>query len=305
MPTAVLVHRLEPRPVLLCVLEQLLRLWPDAVVCCRRDDLPSDRRGALLGRDPIVLPGRWWSRRGPLDSLADGGRAVALDRDAASWLASVPAVERLVYLPTLGRPIDWTALDAALPTPLPVAVGSAWAVNAWGGRPAGLAHLPPPVDVDFHRPASAPLDPNAPSLYLLPTRRAGGRWRSAVVDAFARMPHRRLVVVALSPEAARDRRGVRGNVAIERGADRCRLRTLLQQASAVFLRDEEETVGMGAAALACGAGALAPPDSPGASLAGAAGRPWGLVVDDAAPDAVAAAVRAWEAATAGVLGRPA
>ncbi|MGL5095956.1 MAG: hypothetical protein ACRDD1_10225, partial [Planctomycetia bacterium] len=52
-------------------------------------------------------------------------------------------------------------------------------------------------------------------------------------------------------------------------------------------------------------GALAPPDSPGASLAGAAGRRWGLVVDDAAPHAVAAAVQAWEAAIADVLGRTA
>jgi glycosyltransferase involved in cell wall biosynthesis len=155
----------------------------------------------------------------------------------------------------------------------------------------------PPVDTLFFTPGGLRDD------YFL----AASRWVpykriDLIVESFGRMPDRRLIVVGDGPEAPRVRAVGGSNVEFVGEVSRERLRELLRSARAFIFAAEEDFGILPVEAQACGTPVIA--YRRGGVLETVRGldasRPTGVFFDDQSPEAIAAAVRQFDAQGASI-----
>ena len=155
----------------------------------------------------------------------------------------------------------------------------------------------PPVDVDFFGLPDEPVAPTAHRYYVTASRWVPYKRIDLVVAAFRDLPERRLVVVGDGPDAARVRAAAGANVEFTGEVPRERLRQLLQDARAFIFPAEEDFGILPVEAQACGTPVIA--YGRGGSLEtvrGAdVGQPTGRFFGEQTAEAIAAAVRAFEA----------
>lgn len=113
----------------------------------------------------------------------------------------------------------------------------------------------PPVDVDEFQPDVA--SDGERNFYLIASRLVPYKRVPLVVEAFARMPQRRLVVVGDGPEAARVRSLAAPNVTVLGHRSRHELRELMQRARAFVFSAEEDFGIIVVEAQACGTPVIA------------------------------------------------
>ncbi len=165
-------------------------------------------------------------------------------------------------------------------------------IQANYGRAAQVLY--PPVDVDYFTPG--PLAQSAPGYYFTASRWVPYKRIDAIVAAFRALPERRLVVAGDGPEAARVRAAAGPNVEFAGEVPRERLRELMRGARAFVFAAEEDFGIVPLEAQACGTPVIA--YGRGGALEtlrgnAAPGRS-GLFFDTQTPEAIAAAVRAFE-----------
>jgi glycosyltransferase involved in cell wall biosynthesis len=117
-------------------------------------------------------------------------------------------------------------------------------------RQADVVH--PPVDLE-----NLPFGAQRENFYLAASRMAPYKRMALIVAAFARMPHRRLVVIGDGPEMAQVRRIATSNVEILGFQDDARLRDHLRRARALVFAAEEDFGILPVEAQACGAPVIA------------------------------------------------
>ncbi|MEP6942296.1 MAG: glycosyltransferase [Betaproteobacteria bacterium] len=120
------------------------------------------------------------------------------------------------------------------------------------GRDANVVH--PPVDVDFFTPASAPLPRRD---YFTASRWVAYKRLDAIVEAFASMPERRLLVAGDGPELARARAIATANVEFAGEVSRDRMREMMRDARAFIFAAEEDFGIAPLEAQACGTPVIA------------------------------------------------
>jgi glycosyltransferase involved in cell wall biosynthesis len=164
------------------------------------------------------------------------------------------------------------------------------------GRPARVIH--PPVDTAWFAPGTTP-----PSRYFY---LAASHWvpykrLDAIVAAFAALPDRRLVVAGGGPDVARVRGAAPGNVTFAGAVPRERLRDLMRDARAFVFAAEEDFGIVPLEAQACGTPVIAYGRGGATETIVAAGEhPTGAFFGTQSADAIATAVRAFEARPAPV-----
>jgi len=163
-------------------------------------------------------------------------------------------------------------------------------------RAAAVIH--PPVDTDFFTQAG-----KADSDYYL----AASRWVpykriDVIVAAFRELPERRLIVAGAGPEAARIKAAAGANVEFAGHVSRERMRALLRGARAFVFAAEEDFGILPVEAQACGTPVIAYGQGGARETVRGVGsdRPTGLFFDAQAPEAVAAAIRRFEALVPGI-----
>lgn len=211
--------------------------------------LRRDMRRAL----PLLAPA--WSRMAPVDAdvlvcsssgwshglrAAEGTRKIVYCHNPARWL-----YQRDDYLQGQNAGVR-LALDALSP-----------ALRSWDRRAAGTAHayiansasvadrirrvygidaevVHPPLSLDVEG-AQDPVGGIAPGYFLAVSRPRGYKGMSLVIDAFARMPDERLVVVGLAPS-----RTLPANVTAVAQASEAELRWLYGNARALTSMSRED-----------------------------------------------------------------
>jgi len=163
-------------------------------------------------------------------------------------------------------------------------------------RAAAVIH--PPVDTDFFTQAG-----KADSDYYL----AASRWVpykriDVIVAAFRELPERRLIVAGAGPEAARIKAAAGANVEFAGHVSRERMRALLRGARAFVFAAEEDFGILPVEAQACGTPVIAYGQGGARETLRGVGsdRPTGLFFDAQTPEAVAAAIRRFEALVPGI-----
>jgi glycosyltransferase involved in cell wall biosynthesis len=164
------------------------------------------------------------------------------------------------------------------------------------GRDAAVIH--PPVDVDFFTPGASEPAPAQRSYYVTASQWVPYKRVDLIVSAFRDLPQRRLIVVGDGPERQRVRDAAGPNVELVGEVPRERLRELLRGARAFLFAAEEDFGILPVEAQACGTPVIA--YGRGGSLETVRGldaaAPTGAFFARQAPDAVADAVRAFDAA---------
>ena len=161
-------------------------------------------------------------------------------------------------------------------------------------RDAAIIH--PPVDVEFFVPPGTPSSEKPRSYYLAASRWVPYKRIDLIVEAFAALADRRLVVVGDGPDARRVRAAAGTNVEFVGDVSRERLRDLLQGARAFLFAAEEDFGILPVEAAACGTPVIAlgrggaletvrAIDSPG---------PTGVFFTEQSANAIAEAVRRFE-----------
>jgi glycosyltransferase involved in cell wall biosynthesis len=161
------------------------------------------------------------------------------------------------------------------------------------GRDADVIH--PPVDTSFYTPS-----PNAGARgddYLAASHWVPYKRLDVIVQAFAQLPHRRLVVAGTGPEAAAARATAPANVRFEGEVTRERLRELMRNARGFVFAAEEDFGIVPLEAQACGTPVIAFGRGGARETvrADTIERPTGVFFDEQTPEALAAAVTAFEA----------
>jgi len=163
-------------------------------------------------------------------------------------------------------------------------------------RAAAVIH--PPVDTDYFTQAG-----KADSDYYL----AASRWVpykriDVIVAAFRELPERRLIVAGAGPEAARIKAAAGANVEFAGHVSRERMRALLRGARAFVFAAEEDFGILPVEAQACGTPVIAYGQGGARETLRGVGsdRPTGLFFDAQTPEAVAAAIRRFEALVPGI-----
>ena len=163
-------------------------------------------------------------------------------------------------------------------------------------RAAAVIH--PPVDTDYFTQAG-----KADSDYYL----AASRWVpykriDVIAAAFRELPELRLIVAGAGPEAARIKAAAGANVEFAGHVPRERMRELLRGARAFVFAAEEDFGILPVEAQACGTPVIAYGQGGARETLRGVGRdrPTGLFFDAQAPEAVAAAIRRFEALVPGI-----
>jgi glycosyltransferase involved in cell wall biosynthesis len=163
------------------------------------------------------------------------------------------------------------------------------------GRTARVIY--PPVDTAWFTPAAAP----ARDFYLAASHWVAYKRLDAIVAAFAALPGRRLVVAGGGPDVARARASATSNVAFAGEVTRERLRELMRDARAfVFAAEEDfgiaplEAQACGTPVVAYGRGGVRE------TLVTEGEHPTGAFFDAQSAEAIAAALRAFEARDAAI-----
>jgi glycosyltransferase involved in cell wall biosynthesis len=161
------------------------------------------------------------------------------------------------------------------------------------GRDADVIY--PPVDTVFYTPS-----PDTPrgDYYLAASHWVPYKRLDVIVDAFAHLPDRRLVVAGTGPQTAAAMAGAPGNVRFEGEVDRERLRELMRGARAFVFAAEEDFGIVPVEAQACGTPVIA------FGRGGARetvrdeteAQPTGVFFAEQTPAALAGAVKRFEAA---------
>ncbi|MFQ5773864.1 MAG: glycosyltransferase family 4 protein [Kiloniellaceae bacterium] len=158
------------------------------------------------------------------------------------------------------------------------------------GRDAAVIH--PPVDVSYFAPCESKEDFYLTASRLVPYKKVG-----AVVEAFARLPDRRLIVIGEGPERRRLQHGATPNVDFLGRQPAELLRDHMQRARAFVFAAEEDFGIAPLEAQACGTPVIA--YGKGGVRETIRGLdqapPTGLFFDRQTPEAIAAAIRAFEA----------
>jgi glycosyltransferase involved in cell wall biosynthesis len=161
------------------------------------------------------------------------------------------------------------------------------------GRDADVIY--PPVDCAFFTPGTDA--PAERAYYVTASRFVPYKRIDIIVDAFRNLPGRHLVVVGDGPQAKRLRACAGDNVELVGEVSRERLRELLRAARAFVFAAEEDFGLLPVEAQACGTPVIA--FGGGGALetvrAAPAARPTGLFFDAQTADAVASAIRRFEA----------
>ena len=163
-------------------------------------------------------------------------------------------------------------------------------------RAAAVIH--PPVDTDFFTQAG-----KADSDYYL----AASRWVpykriDVIAAAFRELPELRLIVAGAGPEAARIKPAAGANVEFAGHVSRETMRELLRGARAFLFAAEEDFGILPVEAQACGTPVIAYGQGGARETLRGVGsdRPTGLFFDAQTPEAVAAAIRRFEALVPGI-----
>jgi glycosyltransferase involved in cell wall biosynthesis len=163
------------------------------------------------------------------------------------------------------------------------------------GRTARVIY--PPVDTGWFTPAAAP----ARDFYLAASHWVAYKRLDAIVAAFAALPGRRLVVAGGGPDMARARASASSNVTFAGEVTRERLRELMRDARAfVFAAEEDfgiaplEAQSCGTPVVAHGRGGVCE------TIVTAGEHATGAFFDVQSAEAIAAALRAFEARDAGI-----
>jgi len=151
----------------------------------------------------------------------------------------------------------------------------------------------PPVDLDWFSPEGERSD-----YYLTASRLVPYKQAQLVVETFAKMPGRRLVVIGDGPEMARIKRIATPNIELVGHQPNEALREHMRRARAFVFAAEEDFGIMPIEAQACGAPVIA--FGRGGSTEtvvplGEGNRPSGILFDEQTPDALAAAIELFEA----------
>ena len=150
----------------------------------------------------------------------------------------------------------------------------------------------PPVDTDFFHPSGERED-----FYVAVTRLIGYKRPDVLLDAFARLPDRRLVVVGEGPLLARLRARAPRNVEFRGYLPGPEMRALLQRARAFIFPVVEDFGIAPVEAMACGTPVIAL--RRGGATETVLGledeRPTGVFFDEQSPESLAAAVQTFEA----------
>ncbi len=163
------------------------------------------------------------------------------------------------------------------------------------GRDATVIY--PPVDIRFFTPGEAVTAPVMRNYYVTASRWVPYKHMDVIVAAFAHLPEQRLIVVGDGPERRRVRDAAGRNVELAGEVPRERLRELLRGARAFLFAAEEDFGILPVEAQACGTPVIA--YGRGGSLETVRGlghgAATGMFFDRQQPDAVAEAVRAFDA----------
>ncbi|MGH7508222.1 MAG: glycosyltransferase family 4 protein [bacterium] len=150
----------------------------------------------------------------------------------------------------------------------------------------------PPVDVETFTPGPAPREP----FYLTASRLVPYKRVDLVVDAFAALPERRLVVIGNGPEGTRIRRRAGDNVCFLGHQPQQILREHMQRARAFIFAAEEDFGIVPLEAQACGTPVIA--YGRGGALETIRGldqnSPTGVFFDEQAPESVRQAISLFE-----------
>lgn len=150
----------------------------------------------------------------------------------------------------------------------------------------------PPVDTAFFTPDDAPRG----EAYVAASRLVSYKRMPAIVEAFRLLPDRRLVVIGDGPDREKVRAVAGANVELLGWQPRARMRDAFRRARAFIFAAEEDFGILPVEAQACGAPVIA--RGVGGALETVIGdgpERTGMLFDDATPDGIAAAVRAFEA----------
>jgi glycosyltransferase involved in cell wall biosynthesis len=162
------------------------------------------------------------------------------------------------------------------------------------GRSAHVIY--PPVDVDAFSCVQEKQD-----FYLTASRMVPYKKIPLIVEAFARMPKRKLVVIGAGPEYARVARMASANVELRGYQSGPNLRAAMQQAKAFVFAAEEDFGITLVEAQACGTPVIAFGQGGALETVRAMGHhaaPTGLFFEEQTPEAICAAVERFEAARA-------
>ena len=153
----------------------------------------------------------------------------------------------------------------------------------------------PPVDTSFYTPA--PSHGARGDYYLAASHWVPYKRLDVIVQAFARLGHRRLVVAGSGPGTAAARATAPPNVQFEGEVTRERLRELMRNARGFVFAAEEDFGIVPLEAQACGTPVIAFGRGGARETvrADTAERPTGVFFDAQTPDALAAAITAFEA----------
>jgi glycosyltransferase involved in cell wall biosynthesis len=277
------------------VLEQLLALYPDADLYCLIDFVPESERAFLGGRPTRTsflqrMPGvrRGYRRYLPLMPLAieqfdlssydlvlSSSYAVAkgvltgpdqlhvcychspmryawdlqdqylreagLDRGVRSWMARYLLHRMRLWDYRTANGVDHFIANSHF---------VAQRIRKFYRRDAVVIH--PPVDTEAFTPGEARQDFYVTASRLVPYKRM-----DLVVEAFSRMPHRRLVVIGDGPDSARIATKAGPNVRVMGRQPEAVLREHLQQARGFVFAAEEDFGIAPVEALACGTPVIA------------------------------------------------
>jgi glycosyltransferase involved in cell wall biosynthesis len=219
-------------------------------------------------------------------------------RDGYLATVGVTGIARWVADRVLDRLQRWDRASSERVTDF-AAISSYIATRVQANYDRAAVVIHPPVDTSFFCPGS---DPALRRDYFTASRWVPYKRIDAIVQAFAQLPERRLVVAGAGPEAARIRALAGPNVAFAGELDRVSLREHMRNARAFLFAAEEDFGIVPLEAQACGTPVIAygrggaletivPAHQPGGS---------GLFFAEQSPDAIAHAVRTFEALRPGV-----
>ncbi|MFO1305794.1 MAG: glycosyltransferase [Burkholderiales bacterium] len=161
------------------------------------------------------------------------------------------------------------------------------------GRDAAVIH--PPVDTAFYTPGPAD---TRDGYFLAASHWVPYKRLDVIVDAFARLPDRRLVVASGGPGVEAARRRATPNVRFEGEIPRERLRELMRGAEAFVFAAEEDFGIVPVEAQACGTPVIAFGRGGARETVRPEGmpHPTGVFFDEQAPEALAEAIRRFDRA---------
>ncbi|HEY8507310.1 MAG TPA: glycosyltransferase family 4 protein [Steroidobacteraceae bacterium] len=315
------------------VLEQMISLFPQATVYSTIDVLPADQRGFLQGKQPVTsfaqrLPGigRYYRKLLPLMMLAieqldvsDAQLVISSSASVGKGVLTGPDQLHIAYVHSPMR-YAWDMQhqylrEAGLESGLKGSLAR-WLLHRarlWDTRTAnGVDHfianshfiarriwktyrreatvIYPPVDVQAFQPGD-----RKDNFYLTASRLVPYKRVPVIVEAFAAMPDRRLIVVGDGSDMARVKALARPNIEVLGFQPTSVLRDLMQRARAFVFAAEEDFGIAPVEAQASGTPVIAFRRGGAVETIRSDGpEPTGVFFDEQTPAAIAAAVREFE-----------